>query len=107
MTHLADQQRHIAPDKFAHRPGVVVEITARKALVGAVEEREVALLEHYVRDLTPLLAGRVDPSGVVRAGMDEENGARRGVLERLDVWVERETDGLRVVVRICGHRDAN
>ena len=66
-----------------------------------------ALFEHHVRDLAPLLARRVDARRVVRARVDEEHRARRRTLERRDVRVEREPDRLGVVVRVGRHRDAD
>ena len=90
-------------DKLVHRPGVVVEVAACKALVCAVEEREVALFEHHVRNLAPLLMRRVHASWVVRACMDEEDRVRRGTFQRLDEGVEGKTDSLRVIVRV--HRE--
>ena len=101
VTYLADKQGDAPPDKLAHRPGVVVEVAAREALVRAVEEREMALFEHHVRNLAPLLARRVHASRIVRARVDEEDGAWRGTFQRLDEGVEGKTDSLWVVVRVC------
>ena len=106
-THLADEHGDAPPDELAHGPGVVVQVAAREALVGTVEERKVALFEHHIRDLAPLFLRRIDARRVVRARVDEEHRARRRALERRDVRVEREPDRLRVVVRVGRHRDAD
>ena len=106
VTYLADKQGDAPPDKLAHRPGVVVEVAARKALIRAIEEREVALLEHHVCNLRPLFPGWVDAGRVVSTCMEKEDRARRGALEGLEEGPECEADRLWVVVRVCGDWDA-
>merc|ERR1719234_2541554 len=59
--------------KVSDGPGVSVETPRCETLVGAVEEGEEVLPLDQLRDLGPLLLGRVNPSWVVGAGMEDDH----------------------------------
>ena len=99
-THLAHQQRHLPPHELPHGPRVVVEISAREALVRAVEEHVVALREDDVRDLGPLLARGVDAGRVVRARVKEDDGALGERAQGVEEWLVGEPDRRGVVVGV-------
>lgn len=50
-----------------YRPGVSVQVTARKALIGRVKESVVLFREENIRDGLPLLLRGVDARRIVRA----------------------------------------
>lgn len=81
--------------------GVLITVTAGKALVGHVEESEVTTLLADIGDLLPLLRGRVDTSGVVCAGVKQEDAALRRSADVLDHTLEVETNCILVVVTVC------
>lgn len=64
---LAHKALEALVDEEARGKGVLIEGARRKALVRDVEEGDVLLLDAEVCDLVPLLLGRVDARGVVRA----------------------------------------
>mmetsp|Transcript_12158 Transcript_12158/g.23104 ORF Transcript_12158/g.23104 Transcript_12158/m.23104 type:complete len:381 (-) Transcript_12158:280-1422(-) len=72
---LAHDGLHAGVHKAAHRLGVAVQVAARKALVGRVEQREQALLRHDAHDASPLLWGRVHAGGVVGARVQQDDAA--------------------------------
>lgn len=104
---LAHEERHASLDKVPHRPRVVLQIARREALVRAVEEGVVLLGEEDVGNFLPLLACRVDTGGVVRAGVEEEDGLGRGGAEEGEVGVEGEADRLGVVIGVVDRRAAD
>lgn len=87
-------------DEEADWEGVLVGVTGREALVSHVEEGEVLALLDGIADLLPLLWGRVDTSGVVCAGVEEEDAALVGGLDVGDHTLEVEADGVLVVVPV-------
>ena len=60
-------------DEIADSPGVVLEVTRCKTLIGTVEKREVFLFANELGKLLPLFTGWVNASGVVGAGMQEDD----------------------------------
>lgn len=80
--------------------GILVGVTAGKALVGHVEEGEVALLLDDIRDLLPLLLAGVNTSGVVGASVEEEDAAVGGSLDISNQTLKVEADGALVVVAV-------
>ena len=84
----------------ADRVGILVGVAGSEALVGHVEEGEVALFLDHRGDLLPLLGGRVDTGRVVRAGVQEHDAVVRSSLEIGDHAIEVKTDGLLVVVLV-------
>lgn len=68
-------------DEVADRPGVVLKIAGRKALIGAVEEGEVLLGGDQFGELGPLRVGEIDTGGVVGTGMQENDAPLGGVLD--------------------------
>lgn len=67
-------------DKVSDSPCILVEVTASKALVRAVEECVMLLGANYFGDGLPLLLSRIDTGGVVCAGMEQENRLLRRIL---------------------------
>jgi hypothetical protein len=90
-------------DEVAERERVLVGVAGCEALVGHVEEGVVVALLDGVADLLPLLLGRVNTSGVVRAGMEQDNAALGHGLDVGDHTVEVKTDGVLVVVTVLLH----
>jgi hypothetical protein len=62
-------------DKVPDRKGVVVGVARGETLVGHVEEGYVLLVLDEVRQFLPLGVGRVDAGRVVRARVEEDDGA--------------------------------
>lgn len=89
-------------DKVADGEGILVDVARSETLVGHVEEGVVALVLDDSLDLLPLLGSGVDTSGVVGAGVEEEDGVVGGGLEVADQTLEVEADGVLVVVGILG-----
>lgn len=87
-------------DELTDSEGVGVRVTAGEALVGHVEEGQVTLGQADLRDLLPLLGGRVDTSRVVGAGMEKESRAGRRLLEVLNHALEVKANGVLVVVTV-------
>jgi hypothetical protein len=69
---------HAVPvlDEGADRARVAVAVAAGKALVGHIEEGEVALLQHQLAEGGPLLRGGVDAWG--RSGGERRGGGKEG-----------------------------
>lgn len=80
--------------------GILVSVTASEALVGHVEESEVTLLLHDIADLAPLGLSRVNTSGVVSTGVQQDDAALRCSLDILDQTLEVQTNGVLVVVAV-------
>lgn len=95
---LGERLRHAeleaVRDEVAHRPGVVLQVSRREPLVGAVEEGEVLLGADRVRELDPLLVREVDAGRVVRACVQEEDAPLRGFLDGRHHAGEIEAFGL-------------
>mmetsp|Transcript_5542 Transcript_5542/g.14167 ORF Transcript_5542/g.14167 Transcript_5542/m.14167 type:complete len:234 (-) Transcript_5542:760-1461(-) len=70
---LAERHPVASLTEESHGVRVVLGITAGEALICRVEEDVQVLLRAQVRDLRPLLVRRVDTSGVVRAGMQQNH----------------------------------
>lgn len=100
---LGDYELEAELDKEADGRGVTVEVAGSKALVGSIEEGEVALGGHDLGDLAPLGGRRVDAGGVVGTGVEEDDGALGGVREGLLHADEVETLGLLVEVGVLGN----
>lgn len=100
---LSNEELEALLDEVVDGPGIAGEVARGKALVGAVEEGEVVLLAHNLGDLLPLLLGRVNTSGVVGAGVEDEDGALRGVLESRLHALPVKALGLLVEVGVCGN----
>ena len=67
-------------DEVADGEGVVGGISGGETLIRHVEEGEELLLLDKVRDFLPLGRGGIDTSGVVRAGVQEDNGTLGSIL---------------------------
>jgi hypothetical protein len=87
-------------NEVAGSEGILVSVTAGKALISHVEEGEVVLLFHDIADLAPLGLGRVDTGGVVGAGVEQDDALLGGGLDVGDQTLEVEADGLLVVVAV-------
>lgn len=90
-------------DEVAGSKGILVSVTAGKALVGHVEEGEVTLLLHDIADLAPLGLGRVDTGGVVSASVEQDDAALGSGLDVGNQTLEVETNGVLVVVAVLGN----
>ena len=85
----------------SNRMSICLSIASSESLVGAVEEGDVTLGFHHLRQLQPLLLARVAAGRVVRAGVDEKHGSR---LRRLHVPEQAgEVDGVRLGVKVSVH----
>ena len=93
--------------KVSHSPRVLVQVTAGKTLVRAVEEGVVALGADNLCNPFPLFLRRVNTSGVVCTRVNKENRAIRRVIERLDESVEIKPDRLGIIVRIFNRLDSD
>lgn len=96
------RQRNVVAlgDKVAHGKGVLVDAAAGEALVGHVEEGEVALGLDGLLNLLPLLDRGVDARGVVRARVPEEDAALGRGVDVAEQPVKVEADGVLVVVGV-------
>ena len=87
-------------DKVADGPGICVQRASGKALVCAVEEdKKVPGLADFC-NLSPLLSGGVDPSGVVGAGVQDDNGSGRCLSQIFHHAREVKSSGLSVPVAV-------
>lgn len=93
-------------DEVADGKGVGVGVAAGEALVGHVEEGEVAVSLDDLADLLPLLLGGVDAGRVVGAGVEEEDAALGGGLDVGNHALEVEADGVLVVVAVLFNLEA-
>lgn len=87
-------------NEVAGGKGILVSVTTGKALVGHVEESEVALLLHDIADLAPLGLGRVNTGGVVGTGVEQDDAVLGGCLDVLDQALEVQTNGVLVIVAV-------
>jgi hypothetical protein len=67
----------------------------------------VSLLLEDLCNLLPLVAGRVDACGVVRARVEEDDGLGGGCPEKVEEGLEREADRRGVVVRVVDRGQAD
>lgn len=72
---LAESDLVALGDEVADGECITVDVSRGEALVGHVEEGEVALLLDDLGDLLPVLLGWVNTSRVVGTGMQEDNRA--------------------------------
>lgn len=93
-------------DEVSRRKRITVSVAAGKALVGHIEEGEVALLLDNVADLTPLVLGWVHTSRVVSASVQQDDAVRRSGLEVLDHALEVEANRVLVVVPVLVYFEA-
>lgn len=56
-------------DEVSRGKSITVRVTTGKALVGHIEESEVALLLHDIANLAPLILGGINTGGVVSTGV--------------------------------------
>lgn len=93
-------------DKVSDGVGVSVDVSGGKALVGHVEEGEVALGLDNLLDLSPLLGSGVDTGGVVGAGVEEHGGSVGGGLQVGEKTLKVQSNVLGVVVPVGGGLEA-
>lgn len=105
-TYLTHQHGHTFLDEPPHRPRVLVQISAREALVRTVEERVVVLLQQDVADLLPLLLCGVDARRVVCTRVQEKYRAVWRGVEGIEELLEREAVRFRVPVLVIHVVDA-
>lgn len=104
---LRDAELEALLDKVADGPCVAGQIARREALVGGVEEGELATLAHECGDLLPLLLRGVDTGRVVCAGVEEDDGAGRRCPQRGHHAVKVEALGLGGEVGVVGEGEAD
>lgn len=85
---LGDAEPEPLLNEVVDSPSVGVEVTGCETLVRAVEEGEVGAGAHDGGYLLPLGLSRIDTSGVVGAGVEENDGALRGGFEGADHALE-------------------
>lgn len=93
-------------NEVADSKGILVNVATGKTLVSHVEEGKVALLLGDLGDLLPLLLRGVNASGVVSAGVEEEDAALGGGLDVGDHALKVEADGVLVVVAVLLNLEA-
>lgn len=104
---LSDEELEALLDEVIDSPSILSKVTRGKTLVSAVEEGEVVLLAHKGSNLLPLLLSGINTSGVVRASMENEDGALRSILESGLQAIEIEALGVFVEVGVCGNVEAD
>ena len=83
---------------------ITLHISRGEALVSAIEDNSAAGSLHRIRNLLPLLLGRIHTSGVVGAGMEQEGRVAGGSLDRLQDSVNVQTVvGIQVLVLLVGN----
>lgn len=102
---LRDDQLEALLDEIPDREVVLGQVTGRETLVGAVEEGEELLRADDLGDLFPLILRRVHARGVVRAGVQEDDTASWGGLQRRQHAVQVEHLRLRGEVWVCLDRE--
>lgn len=85
---------------------ILISVAAGEALVGHIEESEVALVLDNGGDLLPLLGGGINTGGVVSTGVEEEDAALGSSLEVSSQTLEVKTNGLLVVVAVLLNLEA-
>lgn len=93
-------------DKVSDGVGVSVDVTGGKALVGHVEEGEVALGLDDLLNLSPLLGSGVNTGGVVGTGVQKDGGSVGGSLQVGEQTLKVEGNVLGVVVPVGGGLEA-
>lgn len=104
---LAEGNLEALLDKVSDGVSVAGNVARGKALVGHVEEGEVALLLEDLSNGSPLLWGGINTGGVVGAGVQENDRAVVGVAEVLDEAVKVQGNVLLVVVSVGNGLDAS
>lgn len=87
-------------DKVANGKIILGQRPRCEALVGAVEEREQALVAHQLGNLGPLLFSGINSSRVVRVSMENDNVAFGSILQRRHHSLKIQHVGLLVKVGI-------
>lgn len=87
-------------NEVAERESILVGVARGEALVGHVEEGVVVALLDSIADLLPLLLSRVNTSGVVCAGVEQDNAALGHGLDVGDHAIKVKADGVLVVVTV-------
>ena len=83
---------------------ITLHISRGEALVSAIEDNSAAGSLHRIRNLLPLLLGRIHTSGVVGAGMEQEGRVAGSSLDRLQDSVNVQTVvGIQVLVLLVGN----
>lgn len=97
---LAESNLLALLNKVADGKGILVSAATGEALVGHVEEGEVALGLDELGNLAPLSLGRIDTSGVVSTGVEEEDAALGSGLDIGNHALKVEANGVLVVVAV-------
>jgi hypothetical protein len=103
---LSEKDTVALGDEVAESESVSDWVTRGETLVGHVEEGQVALSSEDLGKFFPLLLGRVYTSGVVSAGVQEDDGFIRDVLQVFDDTSEVQTVGLFIKVAVLANLQA-
>ena len=87
-------------DEVTGSKSILVSVTAGEALVGHVEEGEVALLLHDIADLAPLVLGGVNTGRVVGTGVQQNDTVLGSSLDVGNQTLEVQANGVLVVVAV-------
>jgi len=87
-------------DEVTGSKGILVGVTAGEALVGHVEEGEVALLLHDIANLAPLVLGGVNTGRVVGTGVQQDDAVVGGSLDVGNQALKVQTDSVLVIVAV-------
>ena len=94
-------------DEIADCPSILTQAAGSEALVCTVKEREVCPCSDSLSDLLPLSLRRVDTGWIVCTGMEEDNAAFGGRLDRIEHASKIETLSADAEVGICFDRETD
>lgn len=94
-------------DEVADRPGVVLKISGRKTLIGAVKKGEVLLSGDQFGELGPLGVGEVNTGGVVGTGVQKDDASFGSLLDGGKHAGEVKAFGLRGEIGVGFHREVH
>ena len=106
-SYLAYEHRNPLLDKVPHCPRIIVQVSARKPLVCAVEERIVVLGDNYLCQFFPFVPGRIHSGGVMRACMQQYYRTRWRILQGRFETLEVESNGARIIIRVFNWGNSN
>jgi hypothetical protein len=87
-------------DEVSRGESITVRVTTGKALVGHIEESEVALLFHDIANLAPLVLGGINTGGVVSTGVQQDDAVVGSGLDVSDEALEVKANSVLVVVTV-------
>src|SRR5436305_9119088 len=93
-------------DEVSHRKRILICVSACKTLVCHIKERIMLLLLDNVADLLPLLLGRINPSRIMSAGVQQYDRLLGSGFEISDHAIEVQPNRVLVVVPVLLHLQA-